>query len=169
MEKKQPVEISGKTRMIRRRLKAARKALGLTQQQVAERMVADPQWGGATLGATAISNWELLERNPEVDAMAAWARAVGRRLVVELDDQAAGDRVAVLLPPEVVECAKAITALEQEDLNVVEDLVALLVGDHGQPPPNLIPILRALVHVPDGDLHHVLAVVSAMASRERQS
>lgn len=117
------------TRRIRQRLKARREALGLTQEQVAELISQDPNREGPPLGNTAVSNWETLRRHPKLDDMAAWARVLGMRLIVDLDD-IESDRVPVLLPPgRAVELAKALTTLGEEDFAYVEALVRRLTGD----------------------------------------
>ncbi len=124
-----PPDNTGRTRMLRQRLKARREALGLTQEQVAQLISDDPLRDDKPIGNTAVSNWETLKRHPKIDDFAAWARVLGMRLIVDLDD-AESDRVPVLLPPgRHVELAKAISTLPDDDFTYVEALVRRLVGD----------------------------------------
>jgi transcriptional regulator with XRE-family HTH domain len=126
---------TGRTRMLRQRLKARREALRLTQEQVADRISADEIRNAhhpseaKPIGGTAVSNWETMYRNPKIHDFAAWARALGMRLIVDLDDQDS-DRVAVLLPRgRALELAKAIGTLNATDLDLVESFVRRLIKD----------------------------------------
>ncbi len=126
---------TGRTRMLRQRLKARREALRLTQEQVADRISADEIRSAhhaseaRPIGGTAVSNWETMYRNPKIHDFAAWARVLGMRLIVDLDDQDS-DRVAVLLPRgRALELAKAIGTLNDADLDLVESFVRRLIKD----------------------------------------
>jgi transcriptional regulator with XRE-family HTH domain len=131
-----PPDVTGWTRMLRQRLVARRKALGLTQEDVARIISADPVRNASPdaserkpIGDTTISNWETLYRNPKMHDFAAWARALDLRLIVDLDDRSS-DRVPVLLPPGApVELAKAIATLSDDDLALVEQFVRRLIKE----------------------------------------
>lgn len=114
-------EISEHTRALRDRLRRARKDLGLTQQQVADRICA--RLGIEKLTGAAVSEWERVNRQPAIDVMAAWARSVGLRLVVELDG-AESARIPVLLNPRSADLARAIDLLSDDDRVLVESVVS---------------------------------------------
>jgi transcriptional regulator with XRE-family HTH domain len=115
----EPVERTGYTRMLRERLRAARIARGMTQKDVA---VEVQRRTGRTCGDTTISNWETMARNPLVDEFAAWARAVGMRLVVDLEPEGS-QRIPVMLDRDSAELAKAIDQLPPEKRAAVQAIV----------------------------------------------
>jgi transcriptional regulator with XRE-family HTH domain len=96
---------TGHSRAIRARLRAARIEQGLSLQTVADRIA--EILGRESLTAAAVSSWETFARHPPIDMMAAWARAVGMRLIVDLDS-ADSPRTPVLLRPETVDMARAL-------------------------------------------------------------
>ena len=70
-----------------------------------------------------MSAWEQFIRHPPIDVMALWARTVGLRLIVDLDD-ADGRRVPVLLRTDTAELARAIDTLPESDREVIRAMVA---------------------------------------------
>lgn len=81
--------------------------------------------GTDRVSGSAVSEWERFNRHPAVDVMASWARVVGLRLVVELDDARSG-RVAVLLRPRAAEIARAIDQVtDPEKLRTIEQVVEM--------------------------------------------
>lgn len=114
-------EVSGQSRHLRQILRAARDEAGLTQQQVADRISSRLNLDRPLTGA-AVSAWEGFTRHPPINVMAAWARVLGRRLVVQLDD-AAGDRVAVLVRPSSSDLVRMIDLLGDEDRRLIEGMV----------------------------------------------
>ena len=110
----------GHSRQLRRRLRAARLERGLTLQHVAD-FIAKAE-GLKSLTDAAVSQWESFKRHPPVNLMAAWARAVGLRLIVDLDDRS-GERVPVLLHPRTADLAREIDSLNDDDRAYIEDTV----------------------------------------------
>lgn len=116
---------TGHSKKLRDRLRAARKSRGLTQQQVCdlimERM---PDWYGRDVHVadSTLSSWEKFQRHPPVDVMACWARVLGLRLIVELDD-AKSTRVPVLLHPKTAEVARVLDNLSEDDFKWVVETV----------------------------------------------
>lgn len=82
--------------------------------------------GLESFSAGSISNYEQFTRHPPIDVMAAWARAVGMKLTVDLVD-AASERVAVPLKPRPAWIARALDGAEDDDLDVIETLVKRLL------------------------------------------
>lgn len=123
-----PTERTGHTEMLRERLKAARLDKGMKQQDVADRVAR--RLGLDSLRDTTISNWETMTREPRIDEFAAWARAVGMRLVVDLDD-GGSTRMGILVERRHAELLKAIDRLPIEHIELLETLVQEL---HRIPP-----------------------------------
>ena len=116
---------TGHTEMLRRRLRARREELKLSQQDVADRIAA--ALGEPHRAATSVTNYEAMTRQPKINVFAAWARAVGLRLVVDLDD-AESTRVPVLVQPDRAELAKALDVLDESDLAIVRGVIERLLG-----------------------------------------
>ena len=109
----------GHSRQLRLRLRAARKRLNLSHDDVAERVAntlgLDAKTGGS------ISHYEQFRRHPRIDVMAAWARAVGLRLIVDLDD-ADGKRIPVMLHARTAELARVLDNASDEDFAMIRDI-----------------------------------------------
>jgi transcriptional regulator with XRE-family HTH domain len=123
---------TGHSKQLRERLRDRREKLGLTLEQVAEQTgsilsALNPDEKETTLTAGSISHYELFRRHPRVDTMAAWARAVGMRLVVDLE-HADSDRVNVPLSPRAARIARMLEGLKPRDLDRVEDTVRRYLG-----------------------------------------
>jgi transcriptional regulator with XRE-family HTH domain len=114
-------EQTGHSRHIRAVLRAAREAEGLTQQQVADRITSRLNLERPLTGA-AVSEWERFGRHPPINVMAAWARVLGRRLLVQLDESG-GERVSILVRPDVADMCRALDMLSTEDLHFVQDML----------------------------------------------
>lgn len=112
------MEQTGYSRQLRDRLRIAREGLGLSQKavgvEIAKRLERETPYTGAV-----VSLWEKFEAHPPVDTMAAWARVVGLRLVVELDSSTGG-RVPVLLRPRAAAVARLLDLLSDEELGAEE-------------------------------------------------
>lgn len=117
-------DISGHSRHLRGILRAAREKLGLTQQQVAER-ITDRLQLEKPLSGSSVSEWERFGRHPAVNVMATWARVVGLRLLVDLD-ASVGDRVPVLVRPQSADLCRAIDLLGDEDQGTIRNVVGLM-------------------------------------------
>lgn len=115
-------EASGHSRHLRSLLRAARERVGLTQQQVADKITERLQLE-RPLSGSAVSEWERFGRHPAVNVMAAWARVVGLRLLVELD-ASTGPRIPVLVRPETADLARSIDLLSDEDRALVSSMVS---------------------------------------------
>lgn len=116
---------TGRSQQFRARLRAARERQGLTLEQVADEIAV--QLGLSRFSASAVSHYEQFRRHPPVDVFAAWCRAVGMRLTMELDE-INSDRVQVLLRPEVARLARAMEAItDKRDLDVIEAVVSRFV------------------------------------------
>lgn len=126
---------SGHTESIRARLAERREKLGLDPDTVWERLVAelterraerglkaedvarslreseDDAAADAPMRGTRIWNYEKMDREPRIDEFAAWARAVGMRLIVELEP-ADSPRKAVMMSPEKADLAKTLDRLD---------------------------------------------------------
>jgi transcriptional regulator with XRE-family HTH domain len=111
---------TGHSKELRARLREARKRKGLTLEQVADSVA--EYLGLDSFSAGAISHYEAFRRHPPVDVMAAWARAVDLKLVVDLTG-AGSDDVGVPLPPRVAWIARALKGADDEILGVVETIL----------------------------------------------
>lgn len=108
------MEPTGHSRQLRERLRVAREGVGLSQKavgvEIAARLGREKPYTGAV-----VSLWEKFEAHPPIDTMAAWARVVGLRLVVELD-AANGARVPALLRPRAAAVARLLDLLTDDEL-----------------------------------------------------
>lgn len=107
-------EQTGHSRELRDRLRERREKLGLHQKAVGELI-------GRT-GAS-VSAYERFEQHPPVDVFAAWARSLGMRLIVDLDDS---ERVPVAVSPDLVETVRALNRLSTDDREIVARLITAL-------------------------------------------
>lgn len=114
-------EIEANVRHIRAELRRVRTGAGLTQQDVADRISALLELP-RRLTSAAVGQWELSIREPSIPFFAMWAASLGRRLVLELDDEVEA-RVPVLVRPEDVETVRALGLLDAEDRDLVVRLV----------------------------------------------
>lgn len=115
------IESTGHSRHLRDVLRHARERLGLTQKQVADAIAAHLDDGRSFTGS-AVSEWERFQRHPAIDVMAAWARVVRLRLMVELDD-GNGQRVPVLMSRRAAEVARSLDQLSDSDLDMIKSMV----------------------------------------------
>lgn len=99
--------------MLRRQLRQRREDLGMSQADVGEAIGREIDESPPT--KQAISNWERFVDQPRIDAFAAWARAVGLRLHVQLYDPAV-ERVAVRVPPQAEALCAVMTDLRPEEI-----------------------------------------------------
>lgn len=119
------VESTGHSRHLRDVLRAARERLGMSQREVAE-AISERLDDERVVSSSAVSEWERFHRHPGIDVMAAWARVVGLRLIVDLDDLKT-DRVHLSLRPRAAEVARLLDLLTDPDLQVVTSLVERLL------------------------------------------
>jgi transcriptional regulator with XRE-family HTH domain len=115
---------SGHSRRLRAALRAARKAQNISAHEVCRRLaqiatdyarIDDPD--AAEIEPPHVNTlytWERFERHPSINLMAAWARVLGMRLIVDLDD-AKNPRPYVLLDhPESAQIARIVDAMNDE-------------------------------------------------------
>lgn len=120
------VEHTGHSRRLRLLLKERRLERGLSAQEVADRVA--EELGKTSLSSTAIYNWERFERHPGVDAYAAWARVLGMRLHVDLEDARRGRRLMPVSSPEAAEVLLAMEAATPEKREAIRNLVVALLA-----------------------------------------
>ena len=134
-----PPYSTGHSRHMRAILADARRRLGLSAQDVADRIAALMLKDSFT--GQSVRQYERFERHPPIDVYAAWARAVGYILKIDLDPIDSGRSMVLIhspdaatlareldaAPPEVVQ---AVSALFEHDLSgLVLSLAALSPGD----------------------------------------
>lgn len=117
-------EQTGHSRHLRGVLRAARVKAGLTQQQVADRITERLQLEQPVSGSS-VSEWERFGRHPSVSVMAAWARVLGLRLIMDLDS-GTGGRLPVLVRPQSADLCRTIDLLSDEDQATVRSVVSLM-------------------------------------------
>lgn len=109
-------EQSGHTRNLRQRFVEARESKGLSQREVASRIA--QRLGKPSHSGSAVSAYENMDRDPPIDVMAAWARAVGWRLHVDalpFHD----DRQWYAVRPEIGEVALELESCDDETRDLV--------------------------------------------------
>jgi len=111
-------------RLLRAALRARREELGLNIRQAAV-LVGRELRDRTGLSYQALSKWENDASQPRIDQFAAWARAMGMRLDIQLLDPNDG-RVALQLSPRVIPSARALEVLSDADLAMVEDMIRRL-------------------------------------------
>lgn len=116
---------TGHTQQLRAKLRAARQHLGLTLEAVADRI---SEYTGESCSASSASHYEQFRRHPPIDVMAAHARAVGLRLLVDLVPETA-DMVAVPLRTRTAKIARALDALPDADFDLVQKMIARMLPE----------------------------------------
>lgn len=115
------------TRWLRERLRDARKEQGLTALEVDRRIVAalkeerkpNPQ---------RIYHWENLAAHPSIAAYAAWSRALGFRLVVQLVDAGSEARSVLVRSDDAARVALLLDAAPPEKREAIARMVETLLG-----------------------------------------
>jgi transcriptional regulator with XRE-family HTH domain len=113
---------TGHSRHLREVLRARRESMKLRQQDVADRITEELELDDRLTGG-AVSEWERFTRHPELPKMQAWARVLGLRLLVDLDDEKS-TRIPVLVRPENADLVREIDLLEEDDLRYLRDTVS---------------------------------------------
>ena len=117
---------TGHSRALRRKLATQRTKLGLTQQQVADRIAAE--MGKESISGSAVGQWEAFSKHPTIDHYASWCRVLGLRLILEIED-GSSNRVPVLLSPDVAELARAIDMADTEERQIVRQVVQRMLRE----------------------------------------
>ena len=104
-------------------LKAERIRRGWSLQETADAVA--KEMGRRSLSKQALQDWEEFETQPKIDAFAAWARALGLRLEVDLVTPGDG-WVSVRVPEDLATTSRQLAALPPADRQVVMDMIARL-------------------------------------------
>ena len=115
------------SRHLRKIIRVARIDRGMSLQDVADAIAEIT--GEEPLSRQTIHHYEMFKRHPRIDMMAAWARAVGLRLIVEvvgLEDE----RIAALIRPRTARVAYLLDLLSDEDLETVEAIARRLAQEY---------------------------------------
>lgn len=117
---------TGHSRRLRERLRARRMEMGLSAREVAARMATHLDVESVSLQS--VYDYEAFKRHPAVDKFAAWARVLGFRLVVDLDDNGENRTATMLRYEESVSAAKTLDAISDPDKRqaALQTLKALL-------------------------------------------
>lgn len=126
---------SGYSRQLRIRLTKAREEQGLSQREVADRIVEilkshedDPEARDKIkLTQAAVSSWEKFIRHPGIDNYAAWCRALGYQLHMTVEPASTG-RVMVMTPRERVHLNRAINAMSPERYKTLQVALEALLA-----------------------------------------
>lgn len=146
---------TGRSRSMRNILRRAREDLGMSQVDLAEKLVHN----GKPLAPSTVSSWENFTRHPAIDMMAMWARAVGKRLVVELDD-ADSPRVSVLVEPGNVDLVRAVDLLGDEERGAIRSVVNAMRD--GRLPPR---IARTIADLHPDDMEIIARMIEMFGAR----
>jgi transcriptional regulator with XRE-family HTH domain len=103
---------TGYSANLRQRLRLRREHLGITQQAAADMIAKEAGLDGMTKAT--LSKWETFQSHPRVDMFAAWARALGLRLYVDLRNPDDG-RQHILVSEEVGRLASLLEDMAPED------------------------------------------------------
>lgn len=126
-------EIAGSashSRDLRRILRDARERLKLSAEGLGERIAAELERYDAEDPAPPHPNtvyaWEKFRRHPNIDRFAAWARALGYRLVVELVEVGSAARAIMVRTDEAAEAARRIDRLDTASRKRVIDAIRMM-------------------------------------------
>lgn len=103
---------------------AERERRGWSLEQTA-RAIGRELGEGGSLTKQSLHAWEGFKVQPRIDQMAAWARALGLRLEVDLVDPRT-ETVPVQVPVSLASHVREIVALPADDLRMIVDLLARL-------------------------------------------
>lgn len=119
------IHTSGHSQRLRSVLRTARKEQGIKAVEVCRRIgvilteyarVRDPSAFDVDPPHTnTLYSWERFDRHPGIDSMAAWARALGYRLLVDLDDATHPRHHVLLDHAESVQLARIVDALPSDE------------------------------------------------------
>ncbi len=125
-------ESTGYSKSLRLVLKRAREARGLSAKEVGRRVAQRLQQLGddevGPISPSTIYAWEQFDRHPSISKYAAWARVLGYRLHVLLDD-AGSTRAPVLVnSDEAAEAARRIDLLHPDARTAVLTVIRSMTG-----------------------------------------
>lgn len=120
------IESTGYSAYLRRRLKQARDDQKLRQQDVADRVA--EILGKPSHTGEAIGQYERFERHPPINVFAAWARALGLRLIVGLatEDE---DLRQVIVSPDVATAANMLEGMPPRKRRLAIRMIKELAGE----------------------------------------
>lgn len=118
----QDAHTSGHSRRLRSALRAARKQQAIPAIEVCRRIgmvmteyarLRDPLAAPVDPPhVNTLYTWERFERHPGIDSMAAWARVLSMRLIVDLDDAASPRHYVILDHEESVKIARLVDTMK---------------------------------------------------------
>jgi ribosome-binding protein aMBF1 (putative translation factor) len=124
---------SGHSRRLRAVLKSARERQGVSARALAgfiarrkteiQREIEPDAVEETPHHENTIYGWERFEYHPNIVDFAAWARVLGFRLVVDLDDAEDGRTMVLLSTREAVEAARAVDMMPDEKRSLVIGLI----------------------------------------------
>ena len=104
----------------------AREERHLSLDDVAERMA---ERGPRAVGAEAVRLYEKMQRQPPIDVMASWARALDYRLIVDVVPAGDGAVPVMLRDPSAIEVARRMEAADEEGRRLLLDMARRLIPD----------------------------------------
>jgi hypothetical protein len=125
LDERMKIASTGHSRHLRNVLRAARADLGLSAQQVADRIAR--AMGKEKFSGQSVLYYEAFQRHPPIDVFAFWARSVGYRLVVELDKLGNERQPVLLRHEEVAEIARALDEASPEVRAAVATIVRQMI------------------------------------------
>lgn len=111
---------------LRAQLIGARKARRWSLARAAKAIARE--LGKETMSKQALQQWEAFETHPRIDQFAAWARALGLRLDVDLIDPE-DERVEVRIPPDMLEIVRRLEVLDPSDRELLLPVLGRLTRD----------------------------------------
>jgi hypothetical protein len=128
---------SGHSKRLRATLKAARERQGVSarglsiliaQRKTLLQRELDPDAPDEMpVHENTIYGWERFEYHPNIVDFAAWARVLGYRLVVDLDDADDSRTMVLLATREAVEAARSVDMMPEAQRELVINLIRGLV------------------------------------------
>jgi len=116
-------ERTGRSRALRRILKAKREDRGWSLQKAANKIAEDIE--RAKLSGEAVRQWENFETHPSIDKFASWARVLGMQLVVDLVEVNSSREIA-LLAPRTIDLARAFEMAAPDDQEIIATMMERL-------------------------------------------
>lgn len=119
-------DVTGHSRHLRRVLADQRSKLGLSAQEVANRVAA--MLDIESLSHQSIRYWESFDRHPPIDRFAAWADVLGKKLLVDLKDKNVPGHMVILKTPEAIEIARLVDLAPESKRRAALSVIAALLA-----------------------------------------